>query len=297
MKSIHARGIKKYWGWAFLIPAAIPVLLIFAYPIVLNTIFSLTDKRLLQEEQSFIGLANFAELASSDVFWTSLKNSFVWTIGSVIGQVVVGITAALLLFFHPKFQTFFRTALIVPWMMPIIVIAIVWRWLFNDLYGIVNYLITAVGISDSPPSVFGSGTSAMLNVIFVDVWRAYPLMMLSTIAGLQTIPREHFEVAEVEGASALQLFRYLIAPAIVGIVGIMVVLRTIWTFNDFARIYLLTGGGPGVSTQTVPILAYKVSWFSRDIGVGAAISVVMLLILLVLSAFYIRSMKLERGAQ
>jgi multiple sugar transport system permease protein len=256
-----------------------------------------TDKRLLQEQQVFVGAANFARLAGSAEFWTSLKNSAIWTAGSVIGQLVVGVFAALLLFFHPRFQGFFRTALIVPWMMPIIVIAIIWRWLFNDLYGVLPFVIATVGLTETAPSIFSTTTGSMVAVIAIDIWRAYPLMMLSTIAGLQTIPREHFEVAEVEGAKWFHLFRYLILPSIAGIVGIMVVLRTIWTFNDFARVYLLTGGGPGIGTQTVPIFAYKVSWFSRDIGLGAAISVLMLLILLVLSTFYIRSMRLERGSQ
>lgn len=288
---------RKYWGWAFILPAAIPVLLIFAYPIILNTVFSVTNKRLLQDQQAFVGAANYLRLAGSSEFWTSLKNSVIWTAGSVIGQLVVGVFAALVLFFHPRFQGFFRTALIVPWMMPIIVIAIIWRWLFNDLYGVLPFVITSVGLTETAPSVFSTRFGSMVAVIAIDIWRAYPLMMLSTIAGLQTIPREHFEVAEVEGANRRHLFRYLILPSIAGIVGIMVVLRTIWTFNDFARVYLLTGGGPGIGTQTVPIFAYKVSWFSRDIGLGAAISVLMLVILLILSIFYIRSMRLERGAQ
>ena len=291
------RTVRRHWGWAFILPAAIPVILIFAYPIILNLIFSLTNKQLVRDGQVFVGLSNYAKLATSAEFWRSLLHSVIWTAGSVIGQLGVGVGTALILFFHPRFQAFFRTALIVPWMMPIIVVAIIWRWLFNDLYGILPHLVTALGIRESAPSVFSTGASSMITVIAIDVWRAYPLMMLTTIAGLQTIPRERFEVARVEGATKLQLLRYLIVPSIVGIVGIMVVLRTIWTFNDFARIYLLTGGGPAASTQTLPLLAYKISWYSRDIGLGAAISVVILLILVLLSMPYIRSTRAERGAE
>lgn len=280
---------NKLFAWKMLAPAALLILIIFTYPIVSNLILSFTDQNLIRRGFSWVGWANFAKLLRDRVFWVSLYNTVVWTAGSVGLQFVVGTGAALLLFYSGKrVQGFFRTALVVPWMMPVIVIAIMWRWLLNDLYGIIPYYLAVWGFTRDMISVFSTGNGSMIAVILIDVWRAFPLIMLSVLAGLQAIPREQFEVAVVEGASRLQTLRYVILPNVTGILATMAVLRTIWTFNDFDRVYLLTGGGPGISTQTLPILAYKTAWSSLRVGEAAALSVLMLIVLFVATSFYLR---------
>jgi multiple sugar transport system permease protein len=289
------RMLQRHWGWLYLLPSALLVLLVLGYPVASNIAISLTDKHLLQKTSHLVGAANYVTILSDADFYSALNITLVTTLGSVALQVFVGVAAAILLFYTPVLQGFFRTVLILPWMIPVIAIAIIWRWILNDLYGILPYYAVVTGLTHETVSVLSSPLGSLAMIIVIDVWRAYPLIMVSTLAGLQTIPRDHFEVATIEGASGYQTFARVILPSILPILGTMIILRTIWTLNDFARIYLLTGGGPGSSTETIPIYIYKMTWFSRMIGLGSAASVLVLVLLLVLVSVYLKTLRVERA--
>jgi multiple sugar transport system permease protein len=217
----------------------------------------------------------------------------VWTAGSVILQLLLGFIAALALEETRRLRTLFRVLLIIPWAFPAIVMTFVWRWMVDGLYGVLNYVLLSLGLINTTISFFGVPQTALPTGIAMNVWFGFPFMMVSLLAGLQTIPREHYEVAIIEGASYLQRLRYVVLPAIKGVMAILVVLRTIWVFNNFDFLYLTTGGGPGNLTQTLPIYAFRIGWLRQQVGRMAAVAILMIIVLAVITVLYFRLLKLD----
>ena len=279
----------------FLIPGVVITGLIIIYPIATNITLSFTDAHLLRGISKFVGFNNYLTILKDPNFMHSLKVTLVWTAGSLFLQLIFGLIAALLLNnSNLKANGIFRTLIFVPYTLPIIVVTILWGWLLNRFYGIVNYLLLAVGIIDRGVSWFSSGgATAIFSLVVINTWFGYPLMTLAILAGLQTIPKEFYEVAKIEGASSWQTFKNVILPSIKRILGMMLILRTMWIFNTFDMVYLITGGGPSRSTEILTIYGYNIGWKKYQIGSAAALSVILLIILFVLISFYIKSLKLK----
>lgn len=285
--------LDRHLAWVFLAPGVSVLALILAYPIASNFVLSLTDTHLLYRGVHWVGLENFRTVLGDPAFWHALRNSLVWTGGSVGLQLALGLVAALMLDRRIRGRGLFRSLLIIPYAFPPITMAFLWRWLLNSLYGIYNHALVGLGLVRQPVPWFLDPTLAMLTIIGVNVWFGYPLMMLAILAGLQAIPRDFYEVAEIEGASYLQTLRHVIWPSIAKIVGIMVVLRSIWVFNNFDLVFLLTGGGPMNATETLPLYAYRTGWQVYHIGRTAAIGVVLFGIVALLAVLYFRTLRLE----
>jgi multiple sugar transport system permease protein len=280
---------EQLTGLALMAPTLILFLMLIAYPLAQSIILSLHSVSTLTLRQRYVGLDHYATLLQDAEFWTSFVNTVIWTASALVLQLVLGIAVALML--H---QSFFGRALargfvLFPYLLPTAVAVLVWRWLFNDLYGFFNYALTALGVIDRPIAWLARMPDAMISVILVGTWKFFPFVVIAVLARLQSIPLELYEAARVDGAGAWARLRYVTLPQLRGVLIVVVLLRSIWDFKEFDLIYLLTGGGPGTGTQTLPLLVYREAFGLLNIGRGAAVAVIMLLFMLIFFFAYARS--------
>ena len=272
----------------FVLPAMLTVFLLLVYPIFSSIYFSFTSKNLIRPYYKWIWFDNFKFVLTNPEFYRAFLNSIKWTILSITGQLLVGFIAALSLNKIPKFSGFYRTLLIIPWAFPAIVIAFSWKWILNDVYGFIPNLLTQLHITKENINFLADPKTAFWIVLFINIWFGAPLFMVNILAALKTIPREQYEAAIVDGASSFQVFRYITIRHIRGVIGLLVVLRTIWVFNNFDLLYLLTGGGPSDLTTTLPIYAYKTGWNLKRLGTASAVTILLLLFLMAVCFGYFK---------
>ena len=272
----------------FVLPAMLIVFLLLIYPIFSSIYFSFTSKNLIRPYYKWIWFDNFKFVLTNPEFYHAFLTSIKWTILSITGQLLVGFIAALSLNRIPKFSGFYRTLLIIPWAFPAIVIAFSWKWILNDVYGFIPNLFTQLHITKENINFLADPKTAFWIVLFINIWFGAPLFMVNILAALKTIPREQYEAAIVDGASSFQVFRYITIRHIRGVIGLLVVLRTIWVFNNFDLLYLLTGGGPSDLTTTLPIYAYKTGWNLKRLGTASAVTILLLLFLMAVCFGYFK---------
>ena len=272
----------------FVLPAMLIVFLLLVYPIFSSIYFSFTSKNLIRPYYKWIWFDNFKFVLTNPEFYRAFLNSIKWTILSITGQLLVGFIAALSLNKIPKFSGFYRTLLIIPWAFPAIVIAFSWKWILNDVYGFIPNLLTQLHITKENINFLADPKTAFWIVLFINIWFGAPLFMVNILAALKTIPREQYEAAIVDGASSFQVFRDITIRHIRGVIGLLVVLRTIWVFNNFDLLYLLTGGGPSDLTTTLPIYAYKTGWNLKRLGTASAVTILLLLFLMAVCFGYFK---------
>ena len=272
----------------FVLPAMLIVFLLLVYPIFSSIYFSFTSKNLIRPYYKWIWFDNFKFVLTNPEFYRAFLNSIKWTILSITGQLLVGFIAALSLNKIPKFSGFYRTLLIIPWAFPAIVIAFSWKWILNDVYGFIPNLLTQLHITKENINFLADPKTAFWIVLFINIWFGAPLFMVNILAALKTIPREQYEAAIVDGASSFQVFRYITIIHIRGVIGLLVVLRPIWVFNNFDLLYLLTGGGPSDLTTTLPIYAYKTGWNLKRLGTASAVTILLLLFLMAVCFGYFK---------
>lgn len=291
--------IERHFQWIALAPAAICLGVVLVYPVFANVAYSFTNKSFLFPDTSFVGLKNYRDILGDDVFgfWAALRVSVVWTLGTVALQFLVGLGAALLMNQPVPGQRIFRVLLLVPWAFPVIVYAMIWRWMLNDQGGIITWLAVALGLMPQPVFLLGQPTTALPTVMAIAVWYGYAFMAASLLAAMQSISEEYYEVARIEGATSLQQFRYVTFPLLRPVITVVLVLRTIWVFNAFELIYLLTSGGPNGATLTLPLLAYNLGWQQFLPGKAAAVSVLMLFVLAIAAFLYLRALSAQREVE
>ena len=272
----------------FVLPAMLIVFLLLVYPIISSVYFSFTSKNLIRPYYKWIWFDNFKFVLTNPEFYHAFLTSIKWTVLSITGQLLVGFIVALSLNRIPKFSGFYRTLLIIPWAFPAIVIAFSWKWILNDVYGFIPNLLTQLHITKENINFLADPKTAFWIVLFINIWFGAPLFMVNILAALKTIPREQYEAAIVDGASSFQVFRYITIRHIRGVIGLLVVLRTIWVFNNFDLLYLLTGGGPSDLTTTLPIYAYKTGWNLKRLGTASAVTILLLLFLMAVCFGYFK---------
>ena len=272
----------------FVLPAMLIVFLLLVYPIISSVYFSFTSKNLIRPYYKWIWFDNFKFVLTNPEFYHAFLTSIKWTVLSITGQLLVGFIAALSLNRIPKFSGFYRTLLIIPWAFPAIVIAFSWKWILNDVYGFIPNLLTQLHITKENINFLADPKTAFRIVLFINIWFGAPLFMVNILAALKTIPREQYEAAIVDGASSFQVFRYITIRHIRGVIGLLVVLRTIWVFNNFDLLYLLTGGGPSDLTTTLPIYAHKTGWNLKRLGTASAVTILLLLFLMAVCFGYFK---------
>lgn len=275
-------------AWMFILPALLVVVLLMLYPVLSSVFYSFTNKNLVKPNYRFVGFDNYTRILSDSDFWQSFFNNIRWTFFSLVGQVFVGFTAALALNRIRRGAGLYRTLLIIPWAFPSIVLAFSWKWILNGVYGFLPNILVKWGICVSPPEFLSGAQLVFPTLVLINVWFGAPLIMVNVLSALQTVPRDQYEAAQIDGANAWQSFLRITVPHIRTVVGLLVVLRTIWIFNSFDIIYLITGGGPAGLTETVPIYAYNLGWGQRQLGRSSAVTVLLLIFLLLICALYFK---------
>ncbi|WP_168219854.1 carbohydrate ABC transporter permease [Pseudotabrizicola formosa] len=276
-----------------------PTVLIFCaviiYPLVSALYLSLFKVFTPTLESSWVGLANYRELLASGMFWSALVNTLVWTAGTLTLQIVLGIGMALVLHQNIWFRSLARSLILFPYFISTVVAVLVWKWVFNDLYGILNHLLMQAGITNMPVDYLGSMPNAMISVILVGAWKYFPFVVIAVLARLQTIPEPLYEAARIDGAGPIARFFDVTLPQLRDVLVVIIMLRAIWDFKEFDLIWLLTGGGPSSSTETLPIVVYRQAFALNQMGMAAAWAVSMMAILLVFMIVYIRKTR-DKGA-
>lgn len=280
---------QRRQAWGLLLPMLLMMALLDLYPLLRTLWLSFTDAPLIADGSpvSWIGWDNYLYALTDPDFMAAFGRTFWFTVVSVCLEGLIGVMVALLL--NQKFygRTLLRILVILPWALPTIVNAMMWRLNFNPDYGSINALLTQLHLTSHYQSWLGDPARALNVVMFADIWKNYPIVTLMVLAALQTIPDELYEAARLDDASAWQRFRTVTLPAIAGPLCAVLVLRTIDAFKVFDIVYAMTRGGPMDSTKTVSFFVYQESFSYLRAGSGAAYALLMTLVCLVLISIYL----------
>ncbi len=280
-------------GFLTIAPGLVLILALTVYPVGYSVWLSLLEKHSFFPEQRFIALDNYIYLWSDAEFWISLWYGVVYSVWTITLQILLGVAAALILNESFRGRNLARGIVLFPYMIPTIVAVILWKWLLNDTYGLLNYALMALGLIRDPISWLGAD-HIMLSLIVVSVWQFFPFVLLAVLARLQTIPTELYEAAKVDGASAIRRFVHITLPHIRGILFVVILLRSIWMFTKFDTVWLMgEGAGAGRFIRTLPVYAYMRTLTYYQAGLGAALAVVMFGILMVSTVVYFRLFRRE----
>jgi multiple sugar transport system permease protein len=262
-------------GMLLLSPALLIMLGLVVYPFFYAIWLSFSDKA-VGAVGRFVGLANFRYVIGWPQFSAALSNTAMFTVVAVALKFCLGMGVALVLNQRIRGRNFFRAFLLLPWVMPAFVVYLVWRWLYDPLQGLLNYVLFDVGLISQPIAFLSTRETAMISVIIAHTWRGFPFFAMAFLAGMQTISQELYEAAQVDGASRWQQFRHITLPGLYHIIGVVLLLQTIWTANAFEPVYLLTGGGPSDATMVYTMLVYVMGMVNLRLGEAAAVSVLFL---------------------
>ena len=285
MRSLDARyGLL---GALLIAPTVLVFCAVIVYPLVSAIYLGLFSIYTPTMEGEWVGLDNYSRLLASGEFWRSLANNLIWTAGTLTLQIVFGVLVALMLHRSLAFRALARSLVLFPYFLSTVVAVLVWRWLFNDLYGVLNHLLMWAGIVDLPVDWLGSMPNAMISLILVGAWKYFPFVVIAVLARLQAIPDELYEAAAIDGAGTWARFTDVTLPQLRDVLVVVVLLRTVWDFKEFDLIYLLTGGGPIIGTQTLPLMVYKEAFALNQMGGASAAAVLMMLVMLLFMSLYL----------
>jgi len=286
-----------YGPWVplgFVLPALVYFAAMFGYPLYYSISMSVrhfTVASFLTGVAPYVGLRNYVDLFTDRLFLAALGKTAIFTVFSIAGQMVVGMLLALFFRRAFPFGSAMRALLLAPWLLPIVVSASVWRWMFAQDTGIINYVLLSAGIVSEPVPWLIEPAYALCAVILTNIWIGIPFSMAVFHSGLQALPKEIFEAAEIDGANAWQRFRFVTLPLLKPLTAIVFILSVTYTVKVFDLIFVMTGGGPAYGTETLAIRSYQLSFRDLDFGHGAAVGNVLILISLCFAFFYIRSFK------
>lgn len=286
IKKHNKRG--EFIGILFITPTVLFLAIFVLYPVLYNIWLSLTDANLSKNVVSFIGVGNFKKLFSNARFLKYVWNTVIWTVFSVVGQLVLGFAIALLINRKMRFGTALRSLLLVPYVVPAVALALVTKWIMNGDYGIISSWLQNLGVLDYRQSPLALSGSAMVVLIIINIWRSYPFPMLIYWAALKGIDMELYEAASVDGAGTFQKFLHITLPQVKETTIILAVLRIVWTATYFDLIWMVTGGGPAGSTTHLPIMIYQASFGTFQIGYASSMSLVLGVVLFFCIVFYVK---------
>jgi multiple sugar transport system permease protein len=274
--------------WLLLAPALLATVVLVFAPVADTIWLSLHDVILFRPRtRPFVGLANYVALAGDAEFWWSLARSLLWVGVAVSLQFTLGFCTALLLNRHFWWRGLARALVIIPWALPSVIIGLVWTWMLDFNLGLINQIGLRLGLLSDPIAWLARPTLAMAAVILAVVWQGFPFFAITLLAGLQSIPHEHYEAAAIDGAKTFAAFRHVTLPGLAPVIATSLLLRMIWVANSLDLILVMTGGGPGTSTQTLPLYAFLRAWSGANYGYGSALAVVLTLLLLGVVIFYV----------
>lgn len=296
------RLLGRDWrlGYALTLPVLLVIIGLIAYPLGYAVWLSLQDVK-VGGQGTFVGLQNYyrllfdTEARIHDAFWNSVKVSLLYVGGAIVGKLVIGMISALILNAHIRARHFWRSLLFLPWAIPGIVSAYSWKWIYNDVNGVANNVLMNWGIVERPILFLASPDLALWSILVTVIWQGTPFWTMTFLAGLQAIPSELYEAAEIDGATTFKSFLYITLPSIASVVLVVTMLSAIWTTNGVQAVYILTNGGPGGATETFPLLAISQGLRAYDLGMGTAIPLLFFPFFAVMIYFLTRRMLRVEG--
>jgi multiple sugar transport system permease protein len=290
--------VNRQWlGFWFMLPAGIILLLFLAYPLSLGVWLSFTDAR-IGRVGAFVGVENYQWLSEDTTFWLSVFNTLLYTgVASVI-KFAVGLYLALLLNQHMPFKAMIRAIVLVPFIVPTVLSAIAFWWIFDTQFSILTWTLKKAGLVSEPINWLGDPNMARASVIFANIWRGVPFVAITLLAGLQTVPPSLYEAATIDGASRWQIFRHITYPLLTPIIAVVMTFSVLFTFTDFQLIWAMTRGGPVNATHLMATLSYQRAILGGYLGEGAAIATAMIPFLLgaiLISWFGLQRRKWQQG--
>ncbi|MAP19125.1 MULTISPECIES: carbohydrate ABC transporter permease [Aurantimonas] len=283
-------------GLLFMLPAAAFLLCFLTYPLGLGIWLSFTDTT-IGRTGIFIGLENYAWLFDDPVFWLSVYNTMLYTTVASVLKFGLGLWLALILNEHLPFKNFFRAIILLPWVVPTVLSALAFWWIFDSQFSIISFVLMKWGWIDAPINFLGDPTNARASVIAANVWRGIPFVAISLLAGLQTIPQSLNEAAALDGATSWQRFTKITLPLLTPIIAVVMTFSVLFTFTDFQLIYVLTRGGPVNATHLMATLSFQRAIPGGQLGEGAAIAVAMIPFLLAAILFSFFGLQRRRWQQ
>lgn len=282
----------KRLGLLLMLPIVVVIFGVMGYPFFNAIYLSFTDK-LVGMKEKFVGFDNYVKIFQDPIYWKSLTNTIIYTVGCIAAKLSLGLLWAVLLNRCFKGKAFFRTVLLIPWAIPGMVAATTWRWMYDSTYGIINSLLISLGVTKIGIPWLSDPDLTLLTTMIVNVWRGIPFFMFSILGALQTLDKQQYEAAYVDGAGALKQFWYITIPSISSVIGITTLLSTIWTFNDFENVYLITGGGPLYSSSTIATYTYDMAFIQNNFARAVSVAISVIPLLLILIFLYSKSNKEE----
>ena len=277
-------------GLFLMIPIVIVIFIITGLPFLRALYGSFTDK-VIGSREHFIFFDNYVKLFTDAVYWKSLRNTSVYTLGCVAAKLLVGLLWAVLLNQSFKGKAFFRTALLIPWALPGMVAAMTFRWMYDSTYGIINSVLINSGIISLPIAWLSNPRIVLFSAMLVNIWRGIPFFMFSILGEMQTLDRQVYEAATVDGAGIFKQFRYITIPSISNVLKVTVLLSAIWTFNDFENVWLVTGGGPLYASSVISTYTYDMAFIQNSFGRALSVAVSVIPVLIVIMVFFSRVAK------
>ncbi len=274
--------------YALLLPAVALMLLIVLYPISRSVYLSFHEYSLLNpKEMGYVGLGKFQKALNDRLFWLSLRTTLIWVIGIVPVQLVLGLGVALLLNRPLPWRGLIRALVLIPWVFPGVLNALMWTWMYDGNYGVINDILVRLHVQTQFYPFLAKPGTALPAVMITTIWQGTPFFAIMLLAALQAVPDELYEAAKIDGASPWQEFRYITIPGIRPTIIITTLLRTIWVANYIEVIYVMTGGGPGYATLTLPVHTFLQAYAALDFGYAAALSLFLVVLLSAVVAAYI----------
>jgi len=289
----NSRGALAF---LFMLPAAVFLIGFLTYPLGLGVWLGFTDTRIGQTGV-FIGLENYEYLLDDSVFWISVFNTLLYTFVASILKFVLGLWLALILNEHLPFKTFFRAIVLLPWVVPTVLSALAFWWIYDAQFSIISWSLIKMGLIEQPINFLGDPNTARASVIAANVWRGIPFVAISLLAGLQTIPASLQEAASLDGATPWKRFRHVTLPMLTPIIAVVMTFSVLFTFTDFQLIYVLTKGGPVNATHLMATLSFQRGIPGGQLGEGAAIAVSMIPFLLAAILFSFFGLQRRRWQQ
>jgi multiple sugar transport system permease protein len=280
-------------GLVWVAPAFIYLAFFIAYPFVMSIFLSLSSARVGSPEWHYIGLTNFQRIFADPTFWQTVRNSFIFTFGSEAIRLVIGLPLAFALNRSFKGKRLVQGVILIPFVIPIALSSLAWKWMFDSLYSVINWMLMTLHIIDYPWQWLGEPGLAMWSVIILNVWRGFPFSAVILLAGLTAVPVEVIEAAKIDGAGPLRRFVYVVAPIVRPILAVGLLYSIVFSFTDFSAVWLLTQGGPYNTTHVFGTYAYNVGINAGDIGQGAAITLFMFPLLAVFVVVMLRLLRRE----
>ncbi|WP_034852894.1 carbohydrate ABC transporter permease [Inquilinus limosus] len=291
MRSARTRArAEAVAGGLMVAPVLVWLAATILYPLGAAVAISLRDIRVIGSDGGFVGFGNYADVLGMARLWAALGRSLVWVAGNAVLQTLLALGTALLLNQRFRGVRLVRVWVILSWIVPTVVVVIIWRWLLGTSGGVVNYLLVTLGLTDRPVGFFAGPGSAMASLIVINSWRWFPFVAVMLLAGLQRIPADLYEAAAIDGAGPWQRFRRITWPLLQPTMLVLGVIGTLLSFNVFDIIWLTTAGGPSGATQTLPVLIYETAFRSYRLGQAAAMSVLVSVALMVLAVLLTRAL-------